>query len=280
MSVKIVTDSASDISPEIARELDITVIPFSISFGKINYRDGIDITPDTFYQKLTSSPDFPMISSPTPRELADIYSKLASETDEILSIHVSSKYGPIYGVAIQAKELVTDNCQIEVVDSKSIMMGQGLIVLEAAKASQSGDNIEKILSLTKKLSLRVHVRVVLDTLEYLRRAGNIGKAKVFLRTLLKINHIVEIREGEIYPITRERNRKKALEKLYNFVTEFKNIKNLAVEYTTAPEEAAELARQLNFTFAKESIRISKIRPTVGAQLGPNVMGVIVIEHSG
>ncbi|MBC8429703.1 MAG: DegV family EDD domain-containing protein, partial [Dehalococcoidia bacterium] len=87
MTVKIVTDSTSDLPPQLADELGITVVPVYLRFGEMVYRDGVDISHDEFYQKLVESPVHPSTSQPTPADFADVYSKLAKETDEIVSIH-------------------------------------------------------------------------------------------------------------------------------------------------------------------------------------------------
>lgn len=130
----------------------------------------------------------------------------------------------------------------------------------------------------KDLIPRIHVRIVLDTLEYLRRAGNIGKTQVLLGTILKINHILDIRDGETYPVTRERNREKTMEELYNFASQFNNIRSLAVEYTTTPNVAQKLAHQLNSILPKGEIYISGIGPTVRAHVRPNVVTVTALEE--
>lgn len=277
MSVKVVTDSVSDIPPEVARELGITVIPLYVLFGKESYRDGVDITTDEFYHKLMSNPSLPTTSTPTPEELIEVYNKLAKETDEIISIHLSTKYSATYGMALQAKRLVKEGCQIEVIDSLSATMGEGLLVIEAAKASQRGESLEQIVALVKELIPLTHVRMVFDTLEYLRRGGRIGRARALLGTVLKVNPIVGIRDGETFPVGRERGREKAIEWLYHFVKGFSNIRSLAVGYATTPDEAEEFAQRLNPIFPRERIYMSKVGSVVGTHVGPRVIAVTVME---
>ena len=278
MSVKIVTDSASDIPPQIAQELGITIVPLHILFGASNYRDGVDLTTDEFYHKLADSPSLPTTDAPTPRELAEAYNGLAVDTEEIISIHVSTRYSTAYGAAIQAQRLVKENCRVEVIDSKSAIMGEGLLTIEAAKASRRGETLEQITALVKDLIPRIHVRVVFDTLEYLRRSGAIGKAQVLLGTMLRVNPILGIRDGETYPVGRERNREKAVEWLYRFVEEFNSIHSLAIEYTTTPDEAEEFAQQLDSIFPREQIYISRVGSAVGAHVGPKILAVTVMEE--
>jgi DegV family protein with EDD domain len=116
-----------------------------------------------------------------------------------------------------------------------------------------------------------------DTLEYLRRGGRIHRAQALLGTVLKVNPIIGIKDGESYPFGRERSRAKAIEWLYNFATGFTNIRELAVEYATTPGEAEMLVQRLGSIFPRERIYISKVSPVVGTHVGPHVLAVTVLE---
>jgi len=102
VTVKIITDSTADLPAKLAQELGITVVPVYLRFGEKVYRDGVDISHDEFYQRLVESPIHPSTSQPTPADFADVYSKLSKETDEVVSIHVSSKVSGTYNSALQA----------------------------------------------------------------------------------------------------------------------------------------------------------------------------------
>ena len=137
MAVKIVTDSTSDLSPQVAQELGITVVPVYVRFGERVYRDGVDISEDEFYQKLVGSPIHPATSQPSPADFADVYKKLSRQADEIVSIQVTSKLSGTYNSALQGRELVKTGCRIEVVDSLSVTMGLGLIAMAAARLAEA-----------------------------------------------------------------------------------------------------------------------------------------------
>ena len=127
MVVKIVTDSTADLPVQLAQELGISVVPVYVRFGDKVYRDRVDISEDELYQELLKSPVHPSTSQPAPADFADTYAQLSKETDGIVSIHVSSKMSGTYNSALQGRELADTKCCIEVVDSRSVSMGLGLV---------------------------------------------------------------------------------------------------------------------------------------------------------
>ncbi len=276
MAVKIVTDSLGDIPSEVAGELGITVIPINVLFGTESYRDGVDLTTDQFYHKLMHSKTFPTTIVPPLDMFVDIYNKLAEETDEIAVITNSHKLSAAYEAALQAKELMKRKCRVEVVDSLWAVMAQGLIVIAAAKAADAGASLDEVVALAHFNIPRVDVRMVLDTLEYLKRGGRIGKAQAFLGSVLKVSPVLGLRDGEVFPFARERSRAKAIDYLYNFAASFSHIDEMAVEHATTPDEADELTERLSSKFPKERIYRSKVSPVIGAHVGPRVLGVAVL----
>jgi DegV family protein with EDD domain len=276
MTVRVITDSLGDIPAEVARELDITIIPINVIFDGINYRDGVDLTTEQFYDKLASSHSLPTTVVPSLGRYADGYDQVAEATGDILVITNSSKLSASYDTALLAKERMKKKCRVEVVDSQSAIMAQGLLVIAAAKAAKDGLKLDKILENVRDNIPRAHVRVAFDTLEYLRQGGRIGKAKTYLGTMLKVNPILGIRDGEVYPFAREHSRAKAIEHLYDFAASFTKVDGIGVEDATTPDEAAELAQRLEASFSGEPIYRAKVSPAVGAHVGPRVLGVAVL----
>jgi len=275
--VKIVTDSASDLPPQVARELGITVVPIWLHFGSESYHDNFDLSPEEFYPRLIRSRTLPTTSAPSPGEFAQVFDQLAEETDEILAIMLSSKYSATYEAALQGKEQTKKNCRVEIIDSFSAIMGLGLMCIAAAKEARAGANLEQIAAMVREAIPKIQTRMSFDTLEYLRRGGRIGRAQSFLGTKLKVNPIAGIKDGETYPFGRERSRQKAIERLYNFAAGFVNIRELAVEHATTPDEAQMLIEHLDAIFPKERIYISTVSPVVGTHVGPHVLAVSVLE---
>jgi len=276
MTVKIVADTTSDLPSEVAKELGITVVSLYVHFGSNSYRNGVDLTTDQFYQKMIGSQTIATTSVPSPGTFAQAYDKLAEETDEILAITISHKLSATYESATQAVNKMKKKCRVEVVSSQWALMALGLIVIAAAKAANSGASLDEVAALTRKNITRMDMRIAFDTLEYLRRGGRIGKAQAFFGSLLKVNPILTIKDGETYPAARERSRAKAVDYLCNFATSFSHIEEMAVEHATTPNEAEKLIERIGAKFPKERIYRSKVSPVIGAHVGPRVLGVAVL----
>ncbi len=276
MMVKIVTDSVSDISPAIADELGITVVPLNVVFGSEIYRDGIDLTTDEFYEKLRHSQTLPTTSTPPLQTFIEVYDRLAEETDEILVITIARKLSATGESALKAIESMDRKCRVEVLDSQLAIMAEGLLVITAAKAARDGASLDDILKSTEWDIPRIQTRMAFDTLEYLKRGGRIGKAKALMGSMLKINPILGIRDGEVFPFGQERSRTKAIDRLYEFVMSYSKIDEMAVEDATTPDEADALVERLVEKYPKERIYRSKFSPVIGTNVGPSVIGVAVL----
>ncbi len=280
MTVKIVTDSLGDISSDVARELGITIIPLNVLFGEGIYRDGVDLTTEQFYQKLLKSKALPTTQIASLGVFVQSYDKLAEESDEILVIANSRKISASHEAMVQAVEKMKRPCRVEVIDSQWAVMAQGLIVIAAAKAAKKGVGIDELMALTKKNIPRADIRMAFDSLTYLEEGDRIGKARAFLGSRLKVTPILGIREGEIFPFSREHSRARAIDHLYYFATSFSHIDEMAVEDATTPKEADALAKRLKSQFPKTNIYRTMVSPVIGAHVGPRVLGVAVLGDRG
>jgi DegV family protein with EDD domain len=277
MTVKIVTDSLSDITSDIAEELGITVVPVYVRFGEEVYRDRVEMTTDEFYHRLVHDSTWPTTTQPTPGDFIDVYNRLSSETDEILVVTLSSKLSGTYESALHAKKMEEKRCRIEVIDSQTVVMGLGLIVISAAKAAQAGASLGEVSDLVRGAMPRSHAIMVFDTLKYLAKGGRIGKARGLLGSLLSVNPILTMRDGEVAPLTRVRSRTAGMDYLYDFVAGFSHIEELAVEHATTPDEADSLLERLGSLHPKECIYKSTVSPVIGTYVGPHVLSVSVLE---
>jgi DegV family protein with EDD domain len=280
MTVKIVTDSLGDIPAEAAKELGITIIPLNVLFGEEVYRDGVGLTTDQFYQKLATSQVAPTTQIDSLDVFVQTYDKLAEETDQILVIANSQKISASYEAMVEAADKMKRPCRVEVIDSQWAIMAQGLIVIATAKAAKKGASLDELIALTEKNIPRADVRMAFDSLAYLEEGGRIGKARAFLGSKLKITPILGIREGEVFPFSREHSRARAIDHLYYFATSFSHIEEMAVEDATTPREADALAKRLKSQFPKTKIYRTTVSPVVGAHVGPRVLGVAVLGDRG
>jgi DegV family protein with EDD domain len=275
--VKVVTDSCSDITPQLAQELGITVVPLYVQFGDETYRDNVDLSTEEFYHKLETSKIHPTTSTVTPADFANLFTRLAEETKEILTITLSEKFSATYAAALQAKTMVKKDCQIEVIDSRLGAGAQMLVVILAAQMARAGADLDHIVDRVKKAIPRVQLRISFDTLEYLRRGGRIGKAQAFLGGLLKVNPVLTIKDGAAFPIARCRSRTQAMDFLVDFVKGFSRIEALAIEDATTPDDSQILEERLMDVVPPERLYLSKVSPVVGTHVGPHVLLVAVLE---
>jgi len=277
MTVKIITDSLSDITSDIAGELGITVVPVYVRFGEEVYRDRVEITTEEFYRRLVHDTAFPSTTQPTPKDFLDVYAGLAEEADEILVITLSSKLSGTYQSALQAQNMFEGKCRIEVIDSQLVIMGLGLVVIAVAKAARAGANLDEAAALVRRAIPRSHSVMLLDTLKYLAKGGRIGKAQGLLGSLLSVKPILTIKDGEVHPQTRVRSRAAGTDYLFNYVAGFSQIEGLAVEHAMTPDEADKLVERLGSLFPREQIYISTVSPVIGTYVGPQVLSVSVLE---
>jgi len=276
MTVKIVTDSVADLPAQVVSELGITIVPLNVRFGEEVYRDGVDLTTEEFYDRLVYSQTLPVTSVPSPGSFAEVYDKLAEETDEILAIMLSSKLSGTYEVALQSIGLMKRKCRVEVVDSQWAVMAQGFIVITAAKAANDGAGLVEVIDVTRKTIPRVDFLATFDTMEYLKRGGRIGKAQAFLGSVLRVNPLITLKDGVVEPAGRKRSRAKAIDRLYDFARGYSYIEEMAVEDATTPGEAEKLVERLGSRFPKERIYRSKTTPVIGTHTGPGLLLVAIL----
>ena len=281
MTVRIVTDSLSDLTSDLIGKLDITLVPLTVLFGHETFLDRVTISTDEFYHRLIHGDVWPTSTQPSPQDFANTYDKLAKTTNEILVINLSSKLSGTYQSAVAGKDLMkASKCRVEVIDSQKVAMGLGLVVISAAKEAAKGTGLNKLIDFTNKALEKSHFIVLFDTLKYLAKGGRIGKAQSLLGSVLSIKPILTVKEGEMAPVTRVRSQAAGVTHMYNFITGFKNIDALGIEHTTSSEGADELARLCSVAKPKVPILRSTVSPVLGVYGGPNAIAVTVLEAEG
>ncbi len=274
MTVSVVTDSTSDIPRELREELKIDVVPLTISFGSEAFRDGVDLTADEFYGRLPTAKVLPATSQPPPALFRYAYEHLASR-GEVVSVHLSHKLSGTVDTARHAAEEVAPG-RISVVDTGSVSMGLGLCVLAAARAARAGGSREQCVAAAESTARRLHVAVALETLEFLRRGGRIGRAQAFLGGLLRLKPVITVRDGEVVPLTRARSRAKALDELFALVAHAERVTEIAVLHTTTPEDAAQLAERARAASPDARLVVGRFGPALGVHGGPGMVGIAVV----
>jgi len=279
LTVRVVTDSTADLPRDIVAELGITVVPLHIHFGEETYEDGVTITKDEFYRRLTTGSILPKTSAPAAGTFTAAYERLAAETDEIISIHISSKLSATHTSALLGKEGFKSACSVEVVDSYSASIGLGLLAIRAARQARTGATLSAITADISAAVPRTKYFGVVDTLEYLHKGGRIGMATALLGSLLKVKPILGLRDGVAHPIERVRgDRQKAFDRLCEMVSSYRSISSLAVAHTTAEEEMERLVARLAQFFPSDRIVKSRCGATLGTYLGPNTLCLAIIQE--
>lgn len=277
MPLKIVTDSVADIPPALARELGITVVPLVLRFGEASFRDGLDMDSDTFYERLKTSAHLPATSVPSPADFQEAFDAATAEGNDVLALLLSSKLSGTYNSALQGRSLAqARGRRIEVVDSGWAAIAEGFLVLQAARAAKAGAALEEALAAARAVAERVRLLAAFDTLEYLRRGGRIGAAAALLGSVLKINPLIEVRDGLVQPFGRTRSRAKAVDQLVAFAERYALIEELAVSDAACPEDAETLVERLARIFPRERILRTRLTPVIGTHTGPGLLVVTVV----
>jgi DegV family protein with EDD domain len=275
MRIKIVTDSSSDIPPQLREELGISVVPLYLRFGQETFKDGVTISQDEFYQRLVAGEVYPNTIQPSPDDFQKVYEELAKDADGIVSIHLSDKLSGTISSARQAREMMNSKCPVEVINSDSMTIGVGMICLAAARAAKTGASLKTVIDETKTAIPEIHFLALFDTLKYLAKGGRIGQAKRLLGTLLNIKPLLSMKEGIVIPVSQARSYAKGMDHLFAFLsnalTQENNVKELAIMYNTTQKEANTLADRVATLFPREKVIMGKIGPILGTHAGPNLL---------
>ncbi|MBI2917927.1 MAG: DegV family protein [Chloroflexi bacterium] len=273
MTVQVVTDSTSDLPPALARELGIQVVPLQVHFGGETYRDGVDIQPAEFFQKLRGSPVLPTTSQPSAGDFLETYRKITATGADILSIHISSKLSGTHNSAMLAKQELGG--RIEVLDSQQASFALGLIAVAAARAARAGASLEEATRVARQAMPRTYFFGLVDTLEYLQKGGRIGKAQALLGGLLKVKPILTIREGEAHDLARVRTRAKAIDRMVEIVASLRPVVELAVVHSSPEDEVAALTDRVKQFSPGKVVQRTMFGPVIGTYIGPGGLGVVL-----
>jgi len=282
MVVKVVTDSTCDIPLEIARKLSITIVPLYIQIGAQTYRDGIELTADRVCYELLHSHEIPKTSMPSPGDFVTAYNNLAAETDQIISIHLSPGYSGTYSVAKLASGYIRYKCHVEVIDANSVSVGLGLIVMAAARAALEGKSLEQILDIIHQTTPRIRMFGKVDNLAHVLK----GKRFRLTRCLIllgKISTALRIKLlGELYDGGKIRSpsyvigQASALNRLERWAKRFPDTKEIAIAYSTLPEEAEMLAKRLESLISGDNILVTRLGCATSTYVGPGTLVMALV----
>jgi len=256
----------------------LELVPLSIRFGDEQLSDRFELDATSFWKRVTAGGELPSTAAPGPGEFRKAYETAAQQGfSGVCSITISGALSATVEAARAAAQALGKDFPVRVVDSRSITLGQGLIVLEAAEKAAQGASLDEISDLAESLVSKVHVYGALDTLSFLRRGGRIGGAQAFLGTLLSIKPVIVMRDGAVEAESRQRTRSKALHYLASKVSEHAPVKRLGVVHANATD-LSELLDALRNLVAPEDIVQAVLGPVIGTHSGPGTVGVCILSQ--
>jgi DegV family protein with EDD domain len=272
MGVRVVTDSACDLPPNLIEVYGIEVVPLTIRFGTEELVDREELEPAEFWTRLTASDALPETSAPSAGAFEARFRDLIHRgATGIISINLSSRLSATMQAAQVAANAVRDDCPTVVIDSRTVSMGLGSLCLTAARRAADGGKLEEIVEDVISRRDRTRLFGALDTLEFLKRGGRIGNARALLGSMLSIKPIVEVRDGVVEESGKVRTRSKALAALADRVKE-QPVETCAVLHGQAPD-VDELLDLLDPAFPRDEIVTGLVGPVIGTHAGPGVIGV-------
>ena len=271
MTVRVVTDSAADLSDELVKELDVTVVPLTIRFGAEEFVDRQDLTPEEFYARCAASPVLPETAAPSPGKFEEAFRAAFDDgATSVVCITISSGLSATMASAQNAARAL-EGRDVRVIDSRSVTWGLGSQVVAAARAAQSGASADEIVAMVEDMVGRTRVYGTLDTLENLKKGGRVGNAQALIGSLLSIKPLIAV-EGVVEEAGRARTRSKALKALVEKVREAGAVENVGVMHGDAPD-IEEFVNLLAEVHPRDQIHVGEIGATIGVHGGPRVIGV-------
>ena len=279
-AVRIITDSACDLPDSVVQSLGIEVVPLFIRFGDDELVDREQLTTTQFWERCSVESDLPSTAAPSPGRFEDTVRKLQGQgATGVVIINLSGELSGTIAAARLAAETMKTSLDVRVVDSRTVTMGLGAIVVACARAAQAGGTIDDVEALANDLSARCKVWGALDTLENLKKGGRIGGAKAMLASVLSIKPIIEVRDGVVQEGGKQRTRSKALTLLVDKVREASahpGISQLCVLHADCSDVDA-FVDQLKAVYSGE-ILVGEIGAVVGAHAGRGTIGVAFFEN--
>ncbi len=278
MTIAIVTDSTCDLPEELAAQHNITVLPLYIHIGEQDYRDGIDMSRQAFYEQLPDFTPHPTTATPGVGLFTETYQRLADAgASEILSIHISESLSATVNVARTAASEFSA-VPVTVLDSGQLSLGVGYQALAGAKAAAAGHNMTEILEMLHDLGKRTHVFAALDTLEFLKRSGRMNGVIAGLGSLLKIKPILKMHNG-FATSERVRTTKGADKRIIKLVESLGPLDQMAIVHTNAIDKARNLQVMTANILADDITLFVNITPVIGAHIGPGAAGFVCVQNS-
>lgn len=279
-TVRIISDSTCDLSSELINKHGIVIVPLYVVFGEKAYRDGIDITTEELYRMVEKTDTLPKTSAPSPLDFRKVFKQYADAGEDIIYIGLSSEISAtMQNAAIAAQEFPEG--RIEIVDSRNLSTGIGLLVMKAVDYAEEGMNIKEIAARIRELTPRVKTRFIINTLEYLHKGGRCTALESFVGGLLKIKPVVSVKDGKMFLEEKVRGKREKARSnmLENVLADKDNImkERIFITHSMDPEEAQLLKESLQKEIKGAEIIITDAGCVISSHCGPKTVGVLYIR---
>lgn len=275
MPVKIVSDNCCDLNDGLLKQYDISIIPLQIRFGDREYSYG-ELSNAQFYQMMRSSDTLPSTSQPSAGDFQSLFQELLRDDLEIISIHLSSGISGTVQAGQMGAELVDKN-RIHVFDSRKASVGEGLLVLEAARMAQKGHTVEEILARLKVMQERMQCIFLVGNLEALIKGGRISRAKAAIAGMLDIRPILRFdEEGKIVPYEKVRGHKGSMNRLLDIMAQQgRDIsqQTVGVCHSDCPDVAEYLQQKIIDKLGVKEVIVGEVGTVIGSHVGPGTFSV-------
>jgi DegV family protein with EDD domain len=276
--IQVVTDSACDLRPELADDLGLRVVPLTIRFGDEELVDREELSSKEFWDRVVLGPHMPQTAAPSPGAFQTVFEEASDAgMDGVVCINLSSKVSGTYQSARTAADAVSERIRVEVVDSLTLTMGLGLVVIEAANLAKSAASLDELVEKVTDTASRAHVFGVVDSLDFLRKGGRIGGASHLVGSLLSIKPVLDVREGVVEVDSKQRTRARALQYLAQKAVDAGPLERLAVADGRSPD-ASDVVELLRKAKTENPIEVSDLGPVVGSHTGPASVAVCFITE--
>lgn len=271
--VQIITDSMTDVPKHISEKYDIIVVPLTVRFGEDEYRDGVDLTYEEFYGKLSGVSELPKTSQVTPATFVEVFKKALEEGKEVICINGSSRASGTHQSALIAKNEL-ENDLIDVVDTLGLSIGAGLTVYQAAKMASEGMSRKEIVQHIMNTKEKVDHIFTVDTMDYLKMGGRLNPLKATIATLLNVKPILTVVDGLVEPLDKVRGSKKVMGKMIEIAKErAANFDIVAIAHANAPEAAESFKERIQNELNSKEIIVAEIGCTIGTHCGPGTLAI-------
>jgi len=280
MSIRILTDSTSDILPQEARERGIMVVPLQVTFGEESFRDNLDITHREFYEKLAGAQQLPTTSQPTPEQFLPYFEQAKEGGDTLICILLAANLSGTVQSAKIAKELC-DYSDIHIVDSTQAIIGLRMLVDLACQLVEQGRSAREIVAELEQAKSRVRLYAMVDTLEYLHKGGRLPASVAVVGTLLKVKPLLTLKDGTLGMIGKGMGTKDALRSLMKIVGEQLNSDPrlpIYFGYTSGEGACGQFRELVEEKFHPRQVQTHSVGAVIGAHVGPGAAVLGFLER--